>query len=96
MKRKNSVLKAFLIVSGVWVSFLGCNTDDNPTPADYLEITFPGLGFKHSLYYHLDHDSHAIELLTDEPVDNSYIPRVKTIGFKALAGIEIPLKRNNK
>jgi hypothetical protein len=34
--------------------------------------------------------------LTDEPVENSYVPRVKTIGFKALAGIEIPLTRNNK
>lgn len=31
--------------------------------------------------------------LTDEPVEQSYIPRVKTSGFKILAGIEIPLKR---
>jgi len=34
--------------------------------------------------------------LTDEPLDKSYIPRVKTIGFKVLAGIEIPLSRNKK
>jgi len=34
--------------------------------------------------------------LTDEPVDRSYIPRVKTIGFKFLAGIEIPLSRNKQ
>jgi len=31
--------------------------------------------------------------LTDEPVEKSYIPRVKTIGIKILAGIEIPLKK---
>jgi len=34
--------------------------------------------------------------LTDEPVDRSYIPRVKTIGFKVLTGIEIPLSRNKQ
>jgi len=34
--------------------------------------------------------------LTDEPVDKSYIPRVKTVGFKVLAGIEIPLSRNKQ
>lgn len=34
--------------------------------------------------------------LTDEPVDDGYIPRVKTSGFKILAGIEIPLKKTNK
>ena len=34
--------------------------------------------------------------LTDEPIDKSYIPRVKTTGFKVLAGIEIPLKKSNK
>ncbi|HSG68047.1 MAG TPA: porin family protein [Bacteroidales bacterium] len=32
--------------------------------------------------------------LTDEELDKGYIPRVKTNGFKALIGIEIPLKRN--
>lgn len=32
--------------------------------------------------------------LTDEPVDQSYIPRVKTSGFKILAGIEIPISKN--
>lgn len=34
--------------------------------------------------------------LTDEPSDKGYIPRVKTSGFKILAGIEIPLKKPNK
>lgn len=34
--------------------------------------------------------------LTDEPIEESYIPRVKTIGFKVLAGIEIPLSRNKQ
>jgi hypothetical protein len=32
--------------------------------------------------------------LTDEPIEKSYIPRVKTNGFKALAGIEFPLKKS--
>jgi hypothetical protein len=34
--------------------------------------------------------------LTDEPAESGFIPRVKTAGFKLLAGIEIPLKRKNK
>lgn len=34
--------------------------------------------------------------LTDEPIDKSTIPRVKTTGFKFLTGIEIPLKRSDK
>ena len=34
--------------------------------------------------------------LTDEPVSESYIPRVKTNGFKVLTGIEIPLTKSNK
>jgi hypothetical protein len=33
--------------------------------------------------------------LTDEPVLESYVPRVKTSGFKVLAGIEFPLKKSN-
>ena len=33
--------------------------------------------------------------LTDEPLEKNYIPRVKTAGFKLLAGIEIPLKKPN-
>jgi hypothetical protein len=34
--------------------------------------------------------------LTDEPIDKSYIPRVKTTGFKLIAGIEIPLKKTKQ
>jgi hypothetical protein len=34
--------------------------------------------------------------LTDEPVEQSYIPRVKTNGFKILAGIEIPITKSKK
>jgi hypothetical protein len=34
--------------------------------------------------------------LTDEPIDYNYIPRVKTSGFKFLAGIEFPLKNTSK
>lgn len=34
--------------------------------------------------------------LTDDPVEFSYIPRVKTNGFKFLAGIEFPLKKTSK
>jgi len=32
--------------------------------------------------------------LTDEPLENNILPRVKTSGFKILAGIEIPLKKS--
>jgi len=32
--------------------------------------------------------------LTNEPITNSYIPRVKTTGFKALIGIELPLSKS--
>lgn len=74
MKRTDSVLPAILMTFAVLISFSGCNKDDNPpTPADYLEISFPGMEYQHGLYYHLDHDARAIELLTDEPVDTSGI-----------------------
>ncbi len=33
--------------------------------------------------------------LTDDPIDKSIIPRVKTTGFKILTGIEIPLKKSD-
>lgn len=32
--------------------------------------------------------------LTDEPVEESYVPRVKTAGLKIMAGVEIPLKKS--
>lgn len=34
--------------------------------------------------------------LTDEPIEESYVPRVKTAGLKILAGVEIPLKKSKK
>jgi len=34
--------------------------------------------------------------LSDEPLDSDFIPRVKTNGFKVLAGIEFPLQKSNK
>ena len=34
--------------------------------------------------------------LTKEPLDNDIIPRIKTGGFKVLAGIEIPLQKSDK
>lgn len=37
--------------------------------------------------------SQGLVNLTDEPVNESYIPRVKTTGFKLLAGIEIPISK---
>ena len=33
--------------------------------------------------------------LTNEPLDKNIIPRIKTNGFKVLAGIEIPLQKSN-
>jgi hypothetical protein len=35
--------------------------------------------------------SQGLVNLTDEPLNESYIPRVKTSGFKLLTGIEIPI-----
>jgi len=40
--------------------------------------------------------SQGLVNLTDDPLDNNIIPRVKTTGFKVIAGIEIPLKRTDK
>ena len=40
--------------------------------------------------------SQGLVNLTDEPVDESYIPRVKTTGFKLLAGIEFPISKSKK
>ena len=34
--------------------------------------------------------------LTDEPIEKSYIPRVKTNGFKVFAGLEFPFKKPDK
>lgn len=34
--------------------------------------------------------------LTDEPIEESYVPRVKTTGYKILVGVEIPLKKSKK
>ena len=34
--------------------------------------------------------------LTNQPLDNNIIPRIKTSGFKILAGIEIPLQKSSK
>ncbi len=40
--------------------------------------------------------SQGLVNLTNEPIEKSYIPRVKTTGFKILAGIEFPLNKSNK
>ena len=40
--------------------------------------------------------SQGIINLTDEPLSNNIIPRVKTSGFKLLVGIEFPLKKSSK
>ncbi len=40
--------------------------------------------------------SQGLVNLTDEPIEKSYVPRVKTAGFKILFGIEIPLKKTDK
>jgi len=55
----------------------------------YIPIGFPRLFIE--LRY-----SQGLTDLTDESQEISYIPRIKTSGFKLLAGIEIPLKRNDK
>ena len=34
--------------------------------------------------------------LTDEPIEESYIPRVKSSGLKLFAGYQIPLSKNKK
>ena len=39
--------------------------------------------------------SHGMLNLTNEPLNTNVIPRVKTTGFKVLAGIEIPLSKSN-
>jgi hypothetical protein len=39
--------------------------------------------------------SQGLVNLTDEPIEESYVPRVKTTGFKFLVGVEIPLKKQN-
>lgn len=40
--------------------------------------------------------SQGLVNLTDEPIDASYVPRVKTSGYKLLVGIEIPLNKSKK
>jgi hypothetical protein len=40
--------------------------------------------------------SQGLVNLTDEPIEKSYVPRVKTSGFKVLIGYEIPLSKKEK
>ncbi|MEA3480224.1 MAG: porin family protein [Bacteroidota bacterium] len=40
--------------------------------------------------------SQGLVNLTDESIDASYVPRVKTSGYKLLVGIEIPLNKSKK
>ena len=40
--------------------------------------------------------SQGLVNLTDEPVEKSYIPRVKTAGFKVFAGIAFPLNKSTE
>ncbi len=40
--------------------------------------------------------SQGLHNLTDEPLSDDIIPRVKTTGFKLLCGIRIPLKNPKK
>jgi len=55
----------------------------------WIPIGFP------RLYVELRY-SQGLLNLTNEPVESSIIPRVKTTGFKILAGIEFPLQKSNK
>ena len=48
-----------------------------------------------NLFFELRYTQGLVNL-TDTPIDTSNIPRIKTTGFKLLAGIEIPLKKNSE
>jgi hypothetical protein len=50
------------------------------------------LGFP-CLFFELRY-SQGLRNLSNEPLNNSIIPRVKTSGFKVMTGIEVPLKRS--
>ena len=74
MKTKVFALSVTVIVSVILLLNPACNkSDDPPTPADYLTLDLPGMDHRHDLYYHIDHDSRAIELLFDEPLNENSI-----------------------
>ena len=82
------------------ISSHGSKQDVDPNIADWNLAAHFGAGIRipvglPRLFVELRY-SQGLVNLTDEPVEKSYVPRVKTSGFKVLAGIEIPLKRTNK
>nr|NQU90032.1 hypothetical protein [Bacteroidota bacterium] len=71
MKFKNahSCNKA-LLLGIILILVYACNKDDSsPVIPDYLEVNFPGMEYRHDMYYHLDHNSRSIEVLFDEQIN---------------------------
>jgi len=52
--------------------------------------------YLHNIYSGYSDQNLKVSLAFQREVINNIIPRVKTTGFKVIAGIEIPLKRTDK
>ena len=103
-----STNKRFYALGGVETAFLldkyvsshDVKEDIKTEVADLNIVMHFGAGFRiplgyPTLFVELRYSQGLINL-TDEPVKESYIPRIKTNGFKILAGIEFPLTKPSK
>lgn len=104
----NSTNKRFYALAGIETglllsSYLQTSDNKEDLNADIADINFAmvfGAGFNIPLKYgrifiELRYTQGLVNL-TDEPLEQSYIPRVKTSGLKFFAGYHIPLSKNKK
>lgn len=102
-----STNKRFYALTGIETGFLldhslSSNDEEIDVDVKLSEINVAmhfGAGYRiplgyPRLYIELRYAQGLINI-TDEPVTESYIPRVKTAGFKVLVGVEIPLSKSN-
>lgn len=106
MFRVTSTNERFYAIAGVETAYLLSKslksqktTDElNETIADFNVAVHFGAGIRIPLGYprlfiEMRYTQGLVNL-TDETFKNNILPRVKTSGFKVLAGIEIPLKKS--
>lgn len=104
--RVTSTNERFYAIGGVEAGYLMSSSLKSQKVEQEMDLTISdfnvavhfGAGFRIPLGYprlfiELRYSQGLINL-TDDPLANNIIPRVKTNGFKAFVGIEIPLKKS--
>jgi len=98
----------FYAIGGIETSFLLNSTSSSNDVTEDIKLNLESLNitiqFGAGLWIPIGYPRLFVELryaqgilnLTNQPLENDIIPRIKTNGFKVLAGIEIPLQKSNK